>query len=74
MISGQFYSIYPDNSSLVTHPPKSPKAVVALLRQGQKVFLLLHTPFLQATELLSKGAEKGLRRYVWFWQYPRNPL
>ena len=47
-----------DNSSLVTHPPKSPKTVVALLRQGQKAVPLLHTPFLQTTKLLSEGTKR----------------
>ena len=72
---GEVWCIFgADNSSLVTHPLKSRKTVVALLRQGQKVVLLLHTPFLQAMELLSKGAEKGFQRYACFRQSPRNPL
>lgn len=34
MMSGHFYNMCPDNSSLVTHPPKTSKTVVALLRQA----------------------------------------
>ena len=74
MISGQFYNIYPDNSSLVTHPPNPQKTVVPLLRQGQKAVLLLHTPKTQCWQLLSLGIKNGLRQRCRFWQYYRNPL
>lgn len=74
MMPGQFYNIYPDNSSLVTHPPNPQKTVVPLLRQGQKAVLLLHTPKTQCWQLLSLGIKNGLRQRCRFWQYYRNPL
>lgn len=65
---------YIDNSSLVTHPPKSSKTVVALLRQGQKVVPLLHIPIFQTIELLSRQQKRDSRTPPVSRQHPRNPL
>ena len=67
-------NIFYCSSSLVTYPLKSLKTVVALLRQEQKVFLLLHTSKNQWWQLLSVGIKKGLRQCCRSWQYYRNPL
>ena len=63
-----------DSSSLVTHPRKSSKTIVALLRQGQKAVALLHLPILQTTELLSGQQKRDPGTPPVSGQYPRNPL
>lgn len=68
------YNLSIDNSSLVTHPLKSSKTIVALLRQGQKAVVLFHTPILQTAGLLSGHQKRDPGRLPYSGQYPRNPL
>ena len=62
------------SSSLVSHPPKSSKTVVALLRQGQNAVPLFHTPIFQWSELLSQTAKKGFRQTALSGAIYRNPF